>query len=221
MTEPNCVARLHFANEYLAKTDDQWKKTIFVDEKVFTTNKDGRYGVWRPDNTRYDASYVLPQKHSGRHTKGYSGCVSGYGPGELIDVGRRMNAARYLQILRTMLLPFVEEQFDDEAVIDVVEDNSAVHTARIIREWYNDQPRLRRLIWPPRSPDLNIIENVWAEMVREWAPSMARTEDQLHERVIEAWRDLQNRQEYFTSLTNSMRRRIQKVIDAQGGYINY
>ena len=96
-----------------------------------------------------------------------------------------------------------------------------MNTARVVREWCRQHPRLQRLIWHPRSPDLNIIENVWAEMVCEWKPNMATTKDELHECVIDLWRDLQGKPEYFQSLTDSMPRRIQKLIHANRGPVNY
>ena len=221
LKNPHKAARLEFCENYEGINGNQWKNTVFIDEKVFSTDKDGRCGVWRPDRTRYLPQYVLPKTHSGRHTKPYWAWVTGHGPGEIIEVARRMNSAQYLRILNEILLPSIEGMFPNEAVIYIVEDISAVHTARIIQQWYREHPRLQRLIWPARSPDLNVIENVWAEMVREWHPRMARTEDELHERVMEAWRDLFNRPEYFDSLTASMPRKIQEIIEAGGGFINY
>ena len=72
--------------------------------------------------------------------------MSGHGPGEIIEVARRMNSVYYLQILNQIQLPSIEETFPNEAEIYIVEDNSAVHTARIIQEWYREHPRLQRLI---------------------------------------------------------------------------
>ena len=215
------AARLQFCQNYSQRTVNQWKNTVFIDEKVFSTDKNSRNGVWKPDGTRYDVKYVLPKTHSGRHTKAYWAWVSGHGPGEIIEVERRMNSIDYLKILNNVLLPSIEERFPDEETIYIVEDNSAVHTARIIQNWYREHARLQRLFWPPRSPDLNVIENVWAEMVREWRPGMARNENELHERVMEAWRMLDDRPLYFQKLTESMPRRIEKVLEADGAYINY
>ena len=143
-------ARLQFAERYEDRAEEEWKKTVFLNEKVYSTHKDGRYGVWRPDGTRYDHPYVLPTTYSGRHTKAYWAWVSGYGPGEIVEVGRRMNAQHYVNILENVLLPSAIEKFPDEDIIFIIEDNSAVHTARVVQQWYNAHPRLNRLIWPAR-----------------------------------------------------------------------
>ena len=45
--------RVHFAQNYLQLSEEEWQKTIFVDEKIFSTHKDGRLIVWRL-TTRYN-----------------------------------------------------------------------------------------------------------------------------------------------------------------------
>src|SRR5271167_2317480 len=40
-------------------------------------------------------------------------------------------------------------------------DNALIHTAHIIRDWLQEN-RIEVINWPPYSPDLNLIENLWA-----------------------------------------------------------
>lgn len=44
--------RVTFATNHLNLTKEQWSRTIFIDEKTFSTHKDGRLLVWRPFNSR-------------------------------------------------------------------------------------------------------------------------------------------------------------------------
>ena len=44
--------RVTFATNHLNMTEEQWSRTIFIDEKTFSMHKDGRLLVWRPLNTR-------------------------------------------------------------------------------------------------------------------------------------------------------------------------
>ena len=39
-------------------------------------------------------------------------------------------------------------------------DNAPIHTARIIENWLLEQG-IEIMDWPPYSPDLNPIENLW------------------------------------------------------------
>lgn len=44
---------MEFAYNHLDITEETWAQTIFMDEKVFSTHKDGRLIVWRPQNARF------------------------------------------------------------------------------------------------------------------------------------------------------------------------
>ncbi|KAH0819036.1 hypothetical protein GEV33_003755 [Tenebrio molitor] len=50
------------------------------------------------------------------------------------------------------------EDFPDE--IWMVQDNSSVHTSRLVMEWFEENPTYKLIPWPSKSPDLNPIENM-------------------------------------------------------------
>ncbi|CAB0038278.1 unnamed protein product [Trichogramma brassicae] len=153
-------------------------------------------------------------------TKMYFGWASGFGAGFLTPIDRTLNSDGYVDILEEFLNPTVRAVFGDEEVINVIEDNSAIHTANIVKEWWRKNPRYRRLELPARSPEINIIENVWAEMVREWKPSMATNQAQLMNRVEQGWEALRARLDYFENLANSVPRRLRQIIENHGASIN-
>ncbi|XP_039308184.1 uncharacterized protein LOC120358335 [Solenopsis invicta] len=54
----------------------------------FAIDKDGRYRVWRTDNTRYEPNNILPSTSSGHVTAAFWAWMSADGPGDLVEVGR-------------------------------------------------------------------------------------------------------------------------------------
>ena len=49
-------------------------------------------------------------------------------------------------------------------------DNDPKHTARVIKNYLQQQEEqgvLQQMVWPPQSPDLNIIKSVWDYMKRQ------------------------------------------------------
>ena len=69
--------------------------------------------------------------------------------------------------------------------------------------------------WPPSSPDLNPIENVWGRMETELAKISPKTIDNLTKGLKSLWRRILT-PEYCQTLVMSMKERLKQVIDRQG-----
>ena len=100
-------------------------------------------------------------------------------------------------------------------------DNASVHTARIVTAILRDL-EVRVMIWPPYSPDLNSIENLWAHMKAEiyrLHPDLEHaldTEETLQQLILaaqEAWHGID--QAILDSLSITMPHRITAVIKAE------
>ncbi|CAB0044285.1 unnamed protein product, partial [Trichogramma brassicae] len=79
-------------------------------------------------------------------------------PALWFPVDRKLNSDGYLDLLEDVFVPTINQVFGNQCTINVIEDNSAIHTAHIVRNWWRDQPRFNRLELPPRSQEINIIE---------------------------------------------------------------
>ncbi|EFN83312.1 Transposable element Tc3 transposase, partial [Harpegnathos saltator] len=97
--------------------------------------------------------------------------------GELVAIPTRMNSAEYIRVLEDSFLPSVRAIYPAEEVpvIRLVQDNSGVHNSHETQTWFRYHPEIQLIPWPARSPDLNLIENVWAQMVQRWEPRRERT----------------------------------------------
>ena len=77
------------------------------------------------------------------------------------------------------------------------------------------------LEWPANSPDLNVIEHLWDELIRrvQKRPRQPQTLRELREALLEEWNHIP--QDVIRKLVESMRDRCEAVIAANGGVTRY
>ena len=129
-----------------------------------------------------------------------------------------MNAASYVHILETTLLPAVDVLFRGDNY-RFMQDNDPKHTSKCAREFFAKSG----INWwktPPESPDLNPIENLWQELkeyiCREVKPT---TKHELIDGILQFWRtvDVNKCRKYIGHLNKV----IPKVIEVQGAASGY
>jgi hypothetical protein len=107
------------------------------------------------------------------------------------------------------------------------QDNAPVHTAYVIRDWLAEQ-EFEVMAWPPYSPDLNPIENLWALLkakIYELHPEIKGMPDNeetlqfLTAAAQEAWSGIDT--EMLENLAITMPNRVKQVIDNDGWYTSY
>ncbi|KAJ5654775.1 hypothetical protein N7490_001778 [Penicillium lividum] len=107
------------------------------------------------------------------------------------------------------------------------QDNASVHTAHVVRDWLADQD-FEIMAWPPYSPDLNPIENLWSLLkakIYELHPEIRGMpdNDETLEFVIsvaqEAWSYMDT--DMLENLAVTMPHRVQQVLEHEGWYTSY
>ena len=73
--------------------------------------------------------------------------------------------------------------------------------------------------WPPRSPDYNIIEQVWNHLVGEKVQKQPKSVDELWKVPKNAWNTIPA--DVFQRLQNSIPKRIKSVLKNKGGHTKY
>ena len=80
---------------------------------------------------------------------------------------------------------------------------------------------MRTIDWPAKSPDVNIIENIWEIMARRVYLRQRQfdTVEQLKEVIEDVWATISG--ELLQKLYRSIRRRMLAVLDGQGRATKY
>ena len=212
-------ARLAWATAHRRWTLHQWRDIIFSDEKSFSLSKhDGRFRVYRRANERL-ALPCIPDPGDRRESIMVWGAISTEGRSELIIFNGRVDALRYQnEALQHGLLPFLRQH---NRQMKFMQDGATPHTAFSTRDWLDNSNVQRFGPWPAKSPDMNPIENLWAEMERRLKERQNTPQNicDLITAVREVWAAIG--QDYVRRLVLSMRRRCVSLCDADGGHTKY
>lgn len=176
--------------------------------------------MYRTNGSRFQPGHYQPTKHSGRKTIGVWAWFTGDGTGAIYRIRGRLNADKYIDVLENSLCPTAWARFGLEP-IPFVQDRSPIHTSHLVNEWFESHPEFRLLPWPAKAADLNPIENLWSDMVREMDNIHVSNQDELWICVKEIWDRLKRRNQYWRTLTDSMVNRLRMVRDVDGDWTKY
>jgi hypothetical protein len=134
----------------------------------------------------------------------------------------RLKSEDYIKIIEETFLPWYTETCRRECrTLQFHEDNATWHTSRETKKAKEDMNIKLFPGWPAQSPDLNPIENIWAEMERRLGKLTDKitTGKQLECELKSIWQELSV--EYTTALVHSMPVRYQTVVDNDGHPTSY
>ena len=130
----------------------------------------------------------------------------------IVFIKGNLTATRYQhEVLDTEVIPLLRNQRG----IQLLHDPAPAHLARATTAYLNAN-NVNVVEFPPNSPDLNIIENISAELNRRVRRTEAipTTLNQLKAKVLYEWNNLP--QNYIQRYVTSMRRRCLAVVNSAG-----
>ena len=187
-----------------------------------TTEGEGRkrhQRVRRPAGHRFDPEYTV-------HTQIYApsqhlfACFCSRGPGFCEMYEGKLDGKALRGLLDRTLLETAADYYDLDHGEQwwFVHDNSRPFTSQEVQRWLHNHG-VSVLDFPPRSPDLNPIENMWPRVHKLMDRLHPTTKDAVADAFIKSWPDLSL--DTFTDFAQSMPARIAAVIKANGDAIKY
>ena len=226
ITPANAKKRLDWCKRHRDWTVADWSRVIWTDEtKVNWFSSDGRQWAWIRDSELRKPHHVKPtRKHGGGGIMLWS-AISYAGVGWLCKIDGTMDKELYKSILEDELELSIDYMCKELKLkrnqVWFQQDNDPKHKARSVTKYLLEQD-YQILDWPPQSPDLNPIENMWSTLKRQLntftTPPSGMLD--LFERVQEVWYH-QISAKHCQNVINSMPERIQQCIEAKGYWTDY
>lgn len=227
LTEKQKESRVRFARRHARKS---WKAVLFVDACKFTysrSQRHTRHGMLTYNGKR--PVFIKGDDHVGVCVYG---AVSSKGKSKLAFVtgssgvdktykmpsGQRymgVGAEEYINIMDAYLIPAGRMMHGDD--LEYFHDWSGCHKSRAVKA-HQQAARLKVMAdFPPRSPDINIIENVWAWMDSQLRRKRYTSLDTFKDAITEAWNAVPI--ELLQNCVGSMQARLKAIIAAGGDRI--
>ena len=212
--------RLNFVKEHFNKTD--WTKVLFSDEKKWKLDRpDGNYYQWMfldPEDPNYTKQYNLMRRQQGGKGVMMWGCMATSGLGSFCFTSTTMDSKSYKKIIKDFVLPIFKEINPELTTFQ--QDNSPIHVSGETSKFLQTC-KFQVLKWPPCSPDLNPMENLWKILQdRVYSGNKGFSSiKQLMDKIEEEWDKITPQE--CVHLIGSMQRRLEEVIDNAGGHNKY
>lgn len=141
------------------------------------------------------------------------------GVGEVYLCQGRMNGTRYIEMLEEVLEPSIVKFYEWESEqYFFQQDNAPCHKSQAVMRWFKEN-KVPLLEWPPQSPDLSPIENLWRILKENIRRHKVSSKTDLKKIILQEWQLILP--DICKKLISTMPKRVKAVIKAKGGAIKY
>ena len=215
LTKKHKGARLECAKRWLTKHVD-FKKVIFTDEMRFKFDGSDGWCTW----SRRGEPVVLNERQMGGGGVTVWGIIFTNGNIWLEWLKGRQNSESYKQLQDEKALPRIRREIENDFVLQ--QDNCSIHVSKLMKEWIA-KVNMTTLEWPARSPDLNLIENVWEMLLQLVYDGLEITKEaQQWEWILGAKKQLiETRRDVIVHTFDHYEERLIKVIEKKSDITDY
>lgn len=216
--------RLTWCKTHISWTINEWNHVIFSDESHFeVVNRKNRCFVRRTAEEKEASFNFSTRTQGGGGVVSVWGCFTAAGTGPLIIYTGRLNADAYIEVISKALPALVDDMpLVQRFKLKFMQDNAPCHTAKKTKKWleeFKKTSKVDTMEWPPTSPDMNPIENIWEIIDQRLKNYHIVTTEQLEVAIKDIWSNINT--QTCKNLVNSMPKRVKAVKKAKGGNISH
>ena len=203
--------RLNNANKHGSR---QWLTALFVDEAAIElagAPNHQNQGQWAEAREQVP---ILPKDKHPTKVSVFGG-IAWSGRTRLVFIEKTLNGKGYADIMRTIIPEATRDIFKKRKWF-IVQDAVPLHFTADVMQVLSDAgvTVIPKSEWPPNSPDLNPIENVWSILKSRVAERNPATKAELVKTIIEEWTNIP--QKIIQNTIKSLTPRLQKVKQNNG-----
>jgi transposase len=215
----NKAKRREWAVRHRDKPAAFWAKVLWSDESRFCLISDRPEKCIRRKGEDYHPECVSARVQNSAGLMVWS-CFSASGLGQLYRLprGKTLDSAAYQHVMSTTLLPTIQQlHLGGECLF--MQDNAPCHRAKATMKWFADHNIDVITDWPPYSPDINPIENLWDYCERKLKNECVNDVEELWLHLQKIWSEVP--EELIRSLVSSIPQRLKEVLKNGGGSTHY
>ena len=214
LTDDQIRSRIEFCR-WVIENEKELPNVVFTDESRFQRGADNQWRRIR--RGQWNESCFTTKEKFPVTVMVWGGIGVNY-RSPLIQCSKSVNSAEYQEILeRSDMFGEMDARYG-RGNWTLMQDGAPCHLSRATLNWLDEKHVCTVPGWPPNSPDLNPIEQVWGIMKVLLRKQPPQTNTELYSRLCEVWSSIS--EEQINKMVSSFTERCRMVLAVNGRSIS-